>query len=422
MLNKDAGNGSPQPSPRWGYSTKIVIGLSLSAIFVLLLISIRSLLGPIILAFMLSYLLYPWTERLQHLTRLPWRIAASVVYLLVLFLILGLLTWGGITLVEQVQNLIHFLQGTIDDLPDFINQLTQAPVIIGPFTLDWKNVDVPAIINQLLGIIEPFLSQAGSLVGTLATSAASILGWTIFALVLSYFVVAETRGGLQRMINLPIPAYREDFKRIGHELSIIWNAFLRGQLILFSLTVTIYTITFGILGVRYYFGLALLAGFARFLPYIGSLISWTTYSVVAFSQGYTSFGLMPQYYMLLVFGTAWTTDTILDNLVSPRIFSNALKIHPAAVMVTALIGFNLMGIIGIVLSAPVLATLKLILDYTLHKLLDLDPWANLEHSQPPVPIHLLIWNHLQTLAKTLRLIGEQARVLIQRLRNIVVSR
>lgn len=421
MLNSDSENGSPQPSPRWGNSTKIVIGLSLSAIFVTFLINFRAFLGPVMLAFILSYLLYPWTERLQRLTRLPWRLVSGIVYLLVLVLLLGVLTWGGITLVEQIQNLIHFLQGAINDLPDFINRITAKPQVIGPFTLDWKNVDLTAIINQLLGIIQPLLSQAGTLVGTVATSAAAIVGWTIFSLVLSYFIVSETSGGMQRLISLPIPAYREDFRRIGQELSIIWNAFLRGQLIIFILTTTIYTITFGILGVRYYFGLALLAGFARFLPYIGSIISWTTYSVVAFSQGYTLFGLTPDHYMLLVFGTAWTTDTIFDNLISPRVFSNALKIHPAAVMVTALIGFNLIGIIGIVLSAPVLATLKLIFDYTLHKLLDLDPWADLERTLPPVPWHQMVWLYLQPLVKTLRLIIDQIRVLIKRLRKSMVS-
>lgn len=422
MLNGNPEHSGPSSSPHWGNSTKIVIGLSLSAILVTLLISIRSLLGPVMLAFILSYLLFPLTERLQRLTRLPWRLVAGIVYFVVLFIFLGVLTWGGITLVEQVQNLIGFLQGAINDLPDLINGITKTPQAIGPFVLDWKNVDLMAIINQLLGIVEPLLSQAGALVGTLATSAVSIIGWAIFSMVLSYFIVSETRGGLRKLINFPIPGYREDFRRIGQELSIIWNAFLRGQLIVFIFTVSIYTFTFGILGVRYYFGLALLAGFCRFLPYIGSVISWTTFAIVAFSQGYTVFHLTADYYTLLVFGTAWTTDTIIDNLISPRVFSNALKIHPAAVMVTALVGFNTIGIIGIFLSAPVLATIKLIVDYTIHKLFDLDPWADLEHTPPPMPFSQVVWQNLQILAKTLRAAGEQVHGLIQRLRKSMVSR
>src|SRR5512138_203893 len=144
MSNPD--QNRPSPSPRWGSTTKIIIGLSLSAILVTMVISIRSFLGPVILAFILAYLVFPLTERLKRLIRLPWRLVSSIVYLVVFFVFLGVLTWGGITLVEQVQNLIRFLQGAIDGLPGLIDQLTKTPLAIGPFLLDLKNVDLMAII------------------------------------------------------------------------------------------------------------------------------------------------------------------------------------------------------------------------------------------------------------------------------------
>jgi predicted PurR-regulated permease PerM len=313
--------------------------------------------------------------------------------------------------------LINFLQGAVNDLPSFITRLTSQPQVIGPFTLDWNRLDVSTIINQLLGIVQPILSQAGSLVGTIASSAANIIGWTLFALVLSYFIVAETRGAPERLFNLHIPGYREDFKRLGQELGIIWNAFLRGQLILFTLTATIYTITLGILGVRYYFGLALLAGLARFLPYIGPLISWSTDAIVAFSQGYTLFGLQQETYTLIVLGTVWVTDAVIDNFISPRIFSNALKIHPAAVMVCALLAFNMMGITGIILAAPALATLKLIFDYTLRKLLDLDPWSDFERTPPPVPLYRMAINYSLIGWNFLRAGFSRVRIWFDRLRK-----
>jgi hypothetical protein len=56
-------------------------------------------------------------------------------------------------------------------------------------------------------------------------------------------------------------------------------------------------------------------------------------------------------------------------------------VHPAAVLVAAIIAANLIGIIGLLLAAPVLATLKLLAGYTLRKLLDQDPWTA---SNPPI--------------------------------------
>ncbi len=312
---------TPEKSPFWSPTTKLVIGLTMAAIAFGLFSSFRAFLGPIFISIIISYLFYPWAAGIHRYIHIPWRLIVGLIYLLTLVGLISLVTWGGITLVEQIQNLITFLQGAVSDLPNFFAQLTAQPQIIGPFTIDWSRLDFPTLINQALGIIQPILSQAGTLVGTIASSAASIIGWTFFAFILSYFIVSETKVDARSPIQLRIPGYAGDFKRIGQELSIIWNVFLRGQLILFIITTTIYTCTMGILGVRYYFGLALLAGLAKFLPYIGPVISMTTDVIVAFSQGYTMFGLDPQTYALVILGTAWVTDAIIDNFnLAPNIF------------------------------------------------------------------------------------------------------
>jgi len=56
--------------------------------------------------------------------------------------------------------------------------------------------------------------------------------------------------------------------------------------------------------------------------------------------------------------------------------------------VTALVGYNILGIIGMILAAPVLATLKLLLDYMIRKMFDLYPWAGIVHIEPPPPIRV----------------------------------
>jgi predicted PurR-regulated permease PerM len=72
--------------------------------------------------------------------------------------------------------------------------------------------------------------------------------------------------------------------------------------------------------------------------------------------------------------TTTVIDWIIDNLVVPRIMARSLRVHPAAVLVTALIAANLLGIIGVVIAAPFLASIMLLGRYTMRKMLDLDPW------------------------------------------------
>lgn len=382
------GDEGKHSSPRWSPATKLVIGLTVTAIVVFLLFRFLNIVGPLLLAFLLAYLFYPLAGRLHQSVRIPWGTAVGIVYLVLLVMFLGSIAAGGLALLEQVQSLIGFLQTAITGLPDFIENAISQPFEIGPFVFrpDAFDLDANTIGEQVLGAVQPLLSGAGTLVGTLASSAAEVVGWMFFILLISYFMLSESGGFPNRLFNLTIPGYQDDLKRLGDELGRIWNAFLRGQLIIVAMTILIYTILLGSLQVKFFIGLALLAGLARFIPYVGPAVAWTTYGLVAYFQGHTIFGLSPIVYVALVVGCAWVFDMVLDNFIVPRLMSDALRVHPAAVMVSALIGVNLLGVIGVVLAAPVLATMKLFMDYIIHKLLDQNPWENMHTMPPPAPL------------------------------------
>ena len=76
-------------SPRWTSTTKIVVGIAFVAFFSWLLVSFRSILGPLILAFILAYLIYPMAAGLNQKVKLPWRLAVTIVYLIVIVLVLS---------------------------------------------------------------------------------------------------------------------------------------------------------------------------------------------------------------------------------------------------------------------------------------------------------------------------------------------
>ncbi len=371
-------------SPRWNGTTKIIVSAVLILIVVGLVTRFREIISPLLIAVILAYLIHPLAEIISRGLHTPWRISVTLLYLIIVILFIGVITLGGLALVEQVQNLIVFIQKQVANFPKFIDDLSHQVILIGPFTFDLSQLDTAAIAQQVLGWVEPILTKLGGLVGTLASGAVTTVGWVLFALLVSYFVVADSRGMKNGMIHLEIPGYREDTRILERELNHIWKAFLRNQMIIFLITVVIYNILLGALGVNYSFGLALVAGLARFIPYAGPFIAWVTYGLVSFFQGTTIFGMQPFAYALLVVGVAWVTDIIMDNFVVPRMTGDALNIHPAAVMIFALIAANLFGIVGLLLAAPVLATFMLVLNYAIRKLFDLDPWEGLK-SKPRTP-------------------------------------
>lgn len=401
---------------RWDSTTKLVVSLALFTILAWLLVRFRNIVGPLLLAVLLAYLLYPMVSSIQRATRMSWRLAVGIVYFLLLLLVLGGTTLSGLAVVEQSQSLIRFLQQTLKDLPSLLTQWSEMPVQVGPFQFVLPNfMDVNTLTQSLLGIVQPLLSRAGLLVGSIASGAFNFLGWVFFILLISYFILAESGGASPEIIRINLPGYNEDLHKFGVYLSGIWNAFLRGQIIIILITILVYTALLGILGLRFFIGLALLAGLARFIPYVGPAVAWTSYGLVALFQGSNYFGLPPWGYVILVVGLAWFTDVILDNLVATRLMGTALKIHPAAVMVSALIGANLFGIIGVVLAAPVVATLKLLTSYVVYRLSDQEPWENLQVAAPVVSrpifsrIRSIIYRAVQMLRKGIKKYGKPIR-------------
>jgi len=390
----------PATSPPWSRTTKLVIALTFMAIIAGLLIRFHTIIVPLLMAFVLSYLFHPVAGFLNRYLPISWRLAVSLLYLILIILLAGLLTLGGLGLIQQIQSLIDLIQNSLAALPDLFEQITGQAIIFGPFQFDLSHLDLNAFSRQILSIVQPLLGKTGDLVGTLAGGAIQIFGWTAFIILVSYFVLIESGGLRGRILNIDIPGYKNDVYKLGLRLGLIWNAFLRGQIIIFVITVFVYTFLLNILGVRYAIGLALLAGLARFLPYIGPFITWMTLGLVAYFQTYKLFGLQPLTYTILVVGLALLIDQFFDNLVSPRIMANALKVHPAAVLVAAIIAANLLGLLGVMIAAPILATIKLVGQYTSRKMLGVDPWPEADEIPPPPKPKL--WTQLRGRWQSLR--------------------
>jgi predicted PurR-regulated permease PerM len=375
-------NLSPQPSPRWGPMTKTVVGLTVIAIIGALIIWFRGIIGPLILAFVLAYLLFPLVKWVSDRIRISWRTSVTIIYFLFVILVGGVLFLVGLAVLQQIQSLLIFVQRFITDLPVLVANLSTQNYVIGPFIVNFGELfDLQYFTNQVLATIQPILGQIGSLVTSFAGSAFVTVAWGLFVLIISYFLVAEA-GRLQgQFFRIEIPGYEDDILRMGAELRKTWNAFLRGQLIISVLVLFSYAILMNILGVGFAFGIAILAALARFVPYIGPLITFVVAGLVAFFQVYNYFGLAPWQYTLLVVLSAILLDQAFDNIIAPRFLGQKLNIHPAAILVAAIVFANLIGIIGLILAAPVVATLNVISRYVFRKMLDQNPWPE-ESVQP----------------------------------------
>ena len=269
MTNNNLPSEEERPehtSPKWSWTTKLVIGLGLVALSVWLLVQFQNFLGPLISALILAYLLYPVAGFLQKKVKLPWRIAVTIIFIILVLAILGLLTWGGFTLVEQVQNLIRFIEKNIDKLPDLVEDITEQTYQIGPFTFTPTGINWDQITSEIVGAIQPVLGQLGSLASSVAAGAVNIISWLVIILLIAYFLLAESEGIPSQLLNIEIKDYAQDVEHMGNELNRIWNAFMRGEILVVLISLIIYTVTLGVLGVQFFFGLAVVAAIVSLFP------------------------------------------------------------------------------------------------------------------------------------------------------------
>ena len=366
-------------SPRWSPSTKFLIWLVCIVVVGALIVRFQELVGPLLFAGILAYILTPVIRWLTERTHLSWGIAVVLVYLVIVILLLAVLIAAGIAIDQQIIGLSHSLLKLTTDLPAQVEALLQQPInFFGLFTLDLSNTELKPLYDQIVDAIRPALSQMGTIVGSLASQTASVLGWLFFIIIISFYLLHDLKHLTPSLEKLVPQAYRYDARRLASELGPIWDAFLRGQIILALVMGIVVGLTMALLGVRYAFVLGLLSGLLEFVPIVGPFIAGAAAVLIALFQPDNWFNLAPFYYALLVLGVSILLQQVENNLLVPRILGDSLELHPILILVGAIIGASLAGVLGLLLSAPTIATLRLFGRYVYRKLFDIDPW-------PPAP-------------------------------------
>jgi len=375
-------------SPEWAWTTKLVVGMALVAIVLLLIVRFQSFLGPLITAILLSFLINPIAKIFKNNLKIPWRLSVTILYLLLVLIILGLMTWGGFALVEQIQNLIRFIEKNIFQLPDLVNEFTQQTFEIGPFSFEPSGLIWDEIANEIVRAIQPAIGRLGTFVGSVAAGAVNIVTWTVLIVLISYFFLAESEGFPDQLFNINVAGHGYDMQRIGQELNRIWHAFIRGELVVVLISYFIYTIFLGIMGVQFFFGLAAIAALGQLIPYVGAWATWIAFGLVALFQTNIPFGLPSGLYMVIVLAVSMVINTLIDNIIRTKVMAGGLKVHPSLVLIGAIVGVQLFGFIGIVIAAPIMASFKLFFRYIISKLSDENPWDEIERREPEKDVKL----------------------------------
>jgi predicted PurR-regulated permease PerM len=145
--------------------------------------------------------------------------------------------------------------------------------------------------------------------------------------------------------------------------------------------VAITTVACTAIGLPYAWVMGLIAGLTEFIPNVGPIIALVPAVLVALFRGSTFLPLGNLWFAVLVVGIYAVIQQIEGNLILPRVLGDSLDLHPLVVIIGIIVGGNVAGVLGMLLAAPILATLREIGNYVLGRLYDYDPFAEAEEAE-----------------------------------------
>ncbi len=297
-----------------------------------LLYYLRGVLVILFFAVILMAALGPLVNRLEK-WHLPRALAIILIYLLI-FVALGFAIWGIIPpLVEQTQTLISRFPAFLD-------------------SLKWMGIDKEMVYNQLNQLTEKLGAISGGIVRTFTGVFQNLVN-VIVLLVISFYLLLERKNLNKYLLHFFGSNVENRGTRIMDQIEKKLGGWVRAEFLLMIIIGLLTYIGLTLLGIDYALPLAIFAGLLEIVPNIGPFIS----AIPAVLVGL----IISPWMALAVAALYFLVQQVENNFIVPQIMAKECGINPLITIVALIIGFKLGGIVGAILSVPVVLLIEIIL-------------------------------------------------------------
>ncbi len=306
-----------------------------------------SVFAPVFTGLVIAYLLEDMVLRLEK-WRCPHFLAVFLVFLiflgmlsLALFVLLPLLWQQASALFLEFPLMLsrgsHFLAELPEHYPEVISQEQFASLLA-------------SVKSGALHYGQVLLSLSLASIPTLI----GLVVYLVLVPMLVYFFLLD-KESLKIWFNRYLPQDKNVILSIWHEVDIQLGNYIRGKLLEILIISALGYIVFALLGLNYAVLLGVALGVSSLVPILGAVIVSVPVGIVAFLQwGWTA------HFAYLVF--AYSGLLIFDaNILVPLLFSEAVKIHPIAIIIAILFFGGIWGVWGAFFAIPLAILLKALL-------------------------------------------------------------
>jgi predicted PurR-regulated permease PerM len=309
-----------------------------------LLYQVRGTLLLVYVAALIAIGISPLVEAIEHQRvftriRLPrWAAILSVyIVFIAVFVLIGVLIVPP--LAKQAQDLVT-------NAPDLLHRGQQWLIERGILS---REISISEAVQQApVGGSD----AVGTVVGAVLGFVGGLFG-VVTIVIVAFYLLVDAENIVRAMVRLAPRHERARVNHAFHRVAEKVSAWLAGQLLLGAIIGTTAAIGLGIMGVPYFYVLALIAGVGELIPMIGPILAAIPAIAVAFSESPALAIAVAVFFVV--------QQQVENHVLVPRVMSRQVGVSAVVVIVALLIGGSLLGIVGAILAVPTAAILQVLL-------------------------------------------------------------
>ena len=312
----------------------------------LILFFLGSILTPFLISIIFAYLLIGMQSRFESYG-LKSSIALFLTYSIFLLLGIALMVWLAPLLYQQLQAIVLEVPKWLSSFRLFAQDIpARYPDLVSS---DQITVFLESLSGQISTLSQDFIKASIAGIQNTATIAINL----ILLPILVFFFLCDRETIISGFLSI-LPKERRMLKNVWVEMDEQLSNYARGKAIEIVIVGVAAAIIFIYFDLEYVALLSVLVGFSVLIPFLGAFIVTIPVAVVGLLQ----LGLTFEFSLLMA---SYLALQILDgNLLVPILFSDAVKLHPVAIILAVFVFGSLFGFWGVFLAIPIATLIKAI--------------------------------------------------------------
>jgi len=319
--------------------------LLLKPIIVSIFSFLKAVLGPFIVAMIISYILNPIVSML-HERKVPRTMAVLLIYAVFCTILTVILVNVIPMFINQMQELNKHLPELSMRAQNLVVDINNSSLLPESFR-EGLNKSLIQIERRISETLLTFVDNIGGMVNAL---------FVAFVVPFLAFYILKDFEVFERAIIKYVPkSHRKNTIRLLKDVDTALGSYIRGQLLVCLIIGTFAYIGYLLVGMPYALLLASIVAITNVIPYLGPFIGAAPALLMASTISLKM--------MLLVVIVNTICQILESNIISPQVVGRTLHLHPLVIILAVLVGGQLAGVAGMILAVPIFASGKVIIQH-----------------------------------------------------------